>query len=166
MRPDSCAQSRAAKNGRDGDRETDMIHRFIRLTASLLLLAFLALPARADQSDIDAASRGVVRIVIIEDDGTQLYPISHGTGFAVSPEMVVTNALVVAEAQGDKNLSIGIVPSDGGAAIYGRLVAYSPRNDLALVATTAPMPLPPLTLASTPDTSSGADTAVGLFFFF
>ena len=138
-----------------------MIHRFIRLTASLLLLAFLALPARADQSDIDAASRGVVRIVIIEDDGTQLYPISHGTGFAVSPEMVVTNAHVVAEAQGDKNLSIGIVPSDGGAAIYGRLVAYSPRNDLALVATTAPMHLPPLTIASNPDTSSGAVTAVG-----
>ena len=138
-----------------------MFHRLIRLGAALLLLAFLPFAARADQADIDAASRGVVRIVIIEDDGTQLYPISHGTGFAVTPEMIVTNAHVVAEAQGDRNLSIGIVPSDGGAAIYGKLVAYSPRNDLALVATTAPMHLPPLTIASNPDDSSGAVTAVG-----
>ena len=62
-----------------------MIHRLIRLAAALLLLALLPFSAHADQADIDAASRGVVRIVIIEDDGTQLYPISHGTGFAVTP---------------------------------------------------------------------------------
>jgi V8-like Glu-specific endopeptidase len=88
-------------------------------------------------------------------------PIAHGTGFAVGPERIVTNAHVVQEARDDTRLLIGIVPSDGVNAVYGRIVAVSPRNDLALVATTAPMHLPVLTIAGNPPTDSGAVTAVG-----
>ena len=135
----------------------------LRLLAALLtLFALLWAPsAMADPADIAAASRGVVRIVIIEQDGDELVPIAHGTGFAVTPEMIVTNAHVVQEAREDDRLVIGIVPSDGEDAVYGRLVATSPRNDLALVATTAPMRLPALTIAGNPPVESGSVTSVG-----
>lgn len=135
----------------------------IRLLAPLFaLLALLWSPAaQADPADIAAASRGVVRIVIIERDGEELVPIAHGTGFAVSPERIVTNAHVVQDAREDSQLLIGIVPSGGGDAVYGRLVASSLRNDLALVATTAPMRLPVLTIAGNPPSDSGAVTSVG-----
>ncbi|HWK40898.1 MAG TPA: serine protease [Croceibacterium sp.] len=134
----------------------------LRLSSLLALLSvFWASAALADPADIAAASRGVVRIVIIERDGETLVPIAHGTGFAVGPDRVVTNAHVVQEARDDNRLLIGIVPSDGEDAVYGRLVATSPRNDLALVAATAPMRLPVLTIAGTPPVDSGAVTAVG-----
>ncbi len=128
----------------------------------VLLLALLAPGiAQADPADIDAAARGVVRIVIVEIDGDRLIPISHGTGFSVGDERFVTNAHVVAEARMDDGLAIGIVPSEGGDAVYGRIVATSSRNDLALIATTAPMNLPALTISGNPLRDSGAVTAVG-----
>lgn len=128
----------------------------------LLALALLApSPAQADPADITAASRGVVRVVIIEKDGEELVPIAHGTGFAVGPERIVTNAHVVQEAHDNPRLLVGIVPSDGVNAVYGRIVAVSPRNDLALIATTAPMHLPVLTIAGNPPADSGPVTAVG-----
>jgi V8-like Glu-specific endopeptidase len=129
----------------------------------LALLALLLVPSslQADPEDIDAAARGVVRIVIVEIQGEELIPISHGTGFAVGPERIVTNAHVVREAIEDDSLAIGIVPSDGADAVYGRLVSVSQRNDLALIATTSPMRLPPLTISGNPPSDSGAVTAVG-----
>ncbi len=140
------------------------IVRYLRSLARFLpLLALLFIPAaaHADPADIDAAARGVVRVVIVEIDGDEVIPISHGTGFAVGPERVVTNAHVVAEARADDELAIGIVPSDGESAVYGRLVAVSTRNDLALIATTSTMRLPPLTIAGTATGDSGSVTSVG-----
>ncbi len=136
-----------------------MLHRLAALFACLAL--FSAVPVHADPADIDAAARGVVRIIIIQMNNGQPTPVSHGTGFAVTPEEVVTNAHVVDEARQDSSLTIGIVPSDGGEAVYGRLVAVSPRNDLALVATTKPMHLPPLTISGNPNDESGPVVAVG-----
>jgi hypothetical protein len=136
-----------------------MLRSLLALLGCLAL--FAALPAQADPADIDAAARGVVRVIIVEKDGDQLVPVSHGTGFAVSAERVVTNSHVVEQVQKDSNLFIGIVPSDGGEAVYGRLVAVSPRNDLALIATTKAMHLPPLTIAGNPSTEAGAVVAVG-----
>jgi hypothetical protein len=136
-----------------------MLRRLAALIACFAL--FAVLPAHADPSDIDAAARGVVRVIIVQKDGDQLMPVSHGTGFAVAPERIVTNFHVIEQAQQDPNLFIGIVPSDGGVAVYGRLVAVSPRNDLALIATTKPMNLPPLTISGNPNTESGPVVAVG-----
>ena len=52
-----------------------------QLTALLTLFALLWAPAAlADPADIAAASRGVVRIVIIEQDGDELVPLSQATG--------------------------------------------------------------------------------------
>jgi S1-C subfamily serine protease len=133
-----------------------------RLAALLALLALLSpLAATADPADIDAAARGVVRIVIVEHEGDSVIAVSHGTGFAVSPERIVTNSHVIQQAQDDPNLFIGIVPSDGEEAVYGRVVSVSERNDLALIATTKAMNLPPLTISGNPETSSGVVTAVG-----
>jgi serine protease Do len=139
-------------------------HRFAMLARTLALAALALLvpsAALADPADIDAASRGVVRVVIVEISGDQVVPVSHGTGFAVGPETVVTNAHVVSEASGDDELAIGIVPSDGASAVYGRLIAISPRTDLALVRTTSPLRLPPLTIAANASRDSGSVTSVG-----
>ena len=135
--------------------------RVLAAIPALLALAFAPLPARADSADIDAGARGVVRVIIVEIEGDEIIPISHGTGFAVTPERIVTNAHVVEEARQDSDLAIGIVPSDGEEAVYARLVSVSPRNDLALLATTKPMRLPPLTVAGNPATGDGQVISVG-----
>jgi len=136
----------------------------------LMILALFALglaalgwpaPASADPADINAAARGVVRVVLISREGGEIYPISHGTGFAVGPETIITNAHVVSEVIEDSRLSLGIVPSDGGEAVFARLLAVSSRNDLALLETTSPMRLPPLTISGNPASDAGAVTAVG-----
>ena len=129
------------------------------LTALLVLLA--PVPSQAEPADIDAAARGVVRVVIIGTDGDELFPISHGTGFAVSNNHVVTNAHVLRDALRDEDLTIGIIPSGGGEAVYGRPVAVSPKNDLALVAITGNLRLPPLALAGGEPPDNGTVTSVG-----
>jgi len=136
-----------------------MIRRLAAILAFCLLLA--APPAQADPADIDAAARGVVRIVIVEREGNSVIAISHGTGFAVTAERIVTNSHLIEEVLENPDLYIGIVPSDGNEAVFGRIVSVSPRNDLALIATIKPLRLPPLTIAGNPATDSGAVIAVG-----
>jgi len=140
-----------------------MDRRVIRILALLLTLLAMAAPrpALADAADIDAASRGVVRVIVIGENGGTIFPISHGTGFAVSNERIVTNSHVIEEARQDERLSIGIVPSDGGEAVYARVVAVSSRNDLALLATTTPMRLPPLTITTNLDADGDRVVSVG-----
>ena len=134
--------------------------RILLLFAALLaLLAPVA--AQADPADIDAAARGVVRVVIIGTDDDELFPVSHGTGFAVASDLIVTNAHVVRDAMNDDDLRIGIVPSGGGDAVYGRLVSVNARNDLALVRLTGSLRLPALALAARPVDSAAQVTSVG-----
>ncbi|HWV12088.1 MAG TPA: serine protease [Sphingobium sp.] len=99
-----------------------------------ILLAF-ALPAaaQAEQQDIAAAARGVVRIAIVATDGSDAYFVGHGSGFAVAPDKVLTNAHVVELTREEKNLVIGVIPSEGRKSYGGRVIAYSPGNDLALI---------------------------------
>ncbi|GAB5349935.1 S1C family serine protease [Alteriqipengyuania sp. 357] len=144
----------------------------LRLLLLAILLAPLApgAPAHAEPADIDAAARGVVRIVIFDksDEGgeEELYPLSHGTGFAVSSQRIVTNAHVVREAMqpgpfGEDRV-IGIVPPDGGASTFARIVAIDPGTDLALLSTQGSLRLPPLTLAASRPAGSGSEvTSVG-----
>ncbi len=134
----------------------------IRRTLAILFAALVAgaAPAFAEPADIAASARGVVRVVIVGQDGGEIYPISHGTGFSVGGERIITNAHVVAEAVDDGGFAIGIVPPEGGDAVYARLVAVSQRNDLALLETTTPIKLPALAIAGNPATS-GSATAIG-----
>ena len=140
--------------------------RILLLLALLLAPLALTTPAQAEPADIDAAARGVVRIVIFEKSGDDLYPLSHGTGFAVSSKMIVTNAHVVAEAlhggefEGDR--VIGIVPPDGDSPAFARIVKVDQGTDLALLAIEGNLRLPPLTLAAGSPGGSGASvTSVG-----
>lgn len=138
--------------------------RFLARLAILLALvapALTPMTALAEPADIDAAARGVVRVVIIGDNNGELFPISHGTGFAVSGDTVVTNAHVVRDALRDEGMQIGIVPNGGGEAVYGRIVAVLARNDLALLRITGSLRLPPLALAGGAPPDSGEVTSVG-----
>lgn len=144
----------------------EIINLWLRLAAGVVLWAALGLglapPAAADPADIDAAARGVVRVVLIGERDGQPVPISHGTGFAVSPTRIVTNAHVVSEASQDDTLRIGIVPSEGDGGAFARVIAISPRNDLALLEIArGSLRLPPLALASGAGGTGGEVSAVG-----
>ncbi|QUT04431.1 trypsin-like peptidase domain-containing protein [Sphingobium phenoxybenzoativorans] len=105
----------------------------IRRLALILCLAGFASVARADQQDLTAAARGVVRVAIVATDGNQSYFVGHGTGFAVAPDKILTNAHVVELVREERNLVIGVVPSEGKKSYGGKIVAFSPGNDLALI---------------------------------
>jgi len=111
---------------------------------TLLAAAFAALlsvPLHADPADIAAASRSVVRVVLVADDGSSEL-IGHGSGIAVGPDLIVTNAHVVEPAQDFDAVRIGVVPPQGKTGWFARVIAFSPRNDLALLKLTEPGTLP------------------------
>lgn len=135
---------------------------FLRALAALVLALVALSPAAADPGDVAAAARGVVRVVIIGEDGGELAPISHGSGFAVSPTRIVTNAHVVSEAIQDDTLRIGIVPAEGAGGAFARVIAVSPRNDLALLEiASGALRLPPLALAGGVSANLSEVSAVG-----
>jgi S1-C subfamily serine protease len=137
------------------------IRRTARVIA-LLLLALIAIPAAlADPADIAAASRSVVRVVIIQNDGSNAQLITHGSGFVVAPDLVVTNAHVVEQLRQDDSLIVGVVPAEGRSGYQARLVAYSPRNDLALLKIDGKAALSPVTLFSGAPADSAEVYAVG-----
>ena len=138
--------------------------RVAKLITSFLLLLFsglLAQVAHADPADISAASRSVVRVVIIESDGDRANLITHGTGFAVTPNLIVTNAHVVEQLRGDDTLIAGVVPAEGRNGYPARLVAYSPGNDLALLRIEGGGTLTPITLFPGAPEDGGEVYAVG-----
>jgi S1-C subfamily serine protease len=100
-----------------------------------LLLAFFAivLPARA-ADDISAASRSVVRVVTVAMVDGEVVGFGHGSGIAISPTRIVTNAHVVESAvQYPNNVALGIVPSEGRKSYAAKLIAIDTARDLALV---------------------------------
>lgn len=109
-----------------------MIRKLITICAIALSFSF-ARPALADPADIAAASRSVVRVVLAARDGNKVAFVGHGSGFAVAPDKIVTNAHVVEIARQEASVVIGIIPSQGGKSYGGRILAYSPSNDLALL---------------------------------
>jgi V8-like Glu-specific endopeptidase len=108
--------------------------RIIPFLIALLALVAPASPARAD--DISVAGRSVVRVVVIAfgEEG-EVVGFGHGSGFAVGPNRIVTNAHVVAQAQAEEGarVVIGVVPSEGNQAYRARVVARDPARDLALL---------------------------------
>jgi S1-C subfamily serine protease len=100
-----------------------------------MLSAFIlcAAPAFAEPADIRASARSVVRVILVERNDEQVSFIGHGSGFAIAPNLIVTNAHVVAPTIENSEIIIGIVPSEGSKSYGGSVIAYSPRNDLALI---------------------------------
>ena len=128
----------------------------------LLLLAIFAPTSAglADPADIAAASRSVVRIVLVARVGDKSYYVGHGSGFAVTPNRIVTNAHLVEGLRDDKSIVIGIIPSEGKKSFGGKLIAYSPRNDLALIALEEGR-LPPMVLTASPPEDGSQVVAIG-----
>ena len=121
----------------------------LRFLLLAILLVMAAAPAQAD--DISAAGRGVVRVVVVAFEDGQVSDFGHGSGFAVAPNRVVTNAHVVALAAQQEagkdggTVEVGIVPSEGNQAYRARIIAVDPARDLALLemeqASLPPIPL-------------------------
>jgi len=136
---------------------------FRRLAVLLLLPVLMLLRpshAHADAQDIAAASRSVVRVALAATDGQSAYFVGHGSGVVVAPGRVLTNAHVVELVRSEPNIIIGIIPSQGTRSYGGRIVAYSPGNDLALIAFDG-AELPIATFYSGAPTDGEQVTAIG-----
>jgi len=104
--------------------------RFWRILAALLALIWAA-PSLAD--GVEDARPSVVRVIaVIEVPGGVRY--GTGSGFAISPTRIVTNAHVVEMVYNASGPSgIGIVPGNTRKRIGARIVAYDPARDLAVL---------------------------------
>src|SRR3954452_23646843 len=100
----------------------------MRLTLTLLFGTVAAVltqaPARADQRTRAAVVRIVARA------GRE---IGTGTGFAVTPREIVTNAHVVETERGKRILEVSIVPTDGTKPLLGKVRAVDDNRDLAVI---------------------------------
>lgn len=135
-----------------------MFSRFV-LALALIVVGLLPVAARAD--DIAATARGVVRVVTIAMVDDRVEGFGHGSGFAVAPNRIVTNAHVVelAERYPD-NVVVGVVPSEGSKSYQGRVIAYDSRRDLALIEVSEAK-LPTVALFTGPVTEGDQVIALG-----
>ncbi|QQN73669.1 serine protease [Croceicoccus sp. YJ47] len=120
---------------------------FLALLAACIAICVPA-TARADTADINAAARSVVRVVIVQRDSAGYDVIGHGTGFAVTPTLIVTNAHVLAPLLEDERLQLGVVPAQGKSGYFARIVRVASDVDLALIELTEDATLPVATLYS------------------
>jgi len=105
------------------------------LGAVFLLLTLVLRPGPAlaqDNLDVAAAGRSVVRVVVVTLEDGEPADIGTGSGVAVAPDKILTNAHVLSSAAEGEAI-IGIVPSEGRKRFTGRLIAYEPQRDLALI---------------------------------
>lgn len=102
-------------------------------------------PAVASDPDVDVAGDSVVRVL-----GTACGLGVEGSGWAVEPGLVVTNAHVVA---GEDDTT---VTTSGDASLPATPVHYDPENDLALLRVEADLPA----LALAPEPTAGTAGAV------
>ncbi|GAA0670857.1 V8-like Glu-specific endopeptidase [Sphingomonas insulae] len=135
------------------------MRRLLLLLIALGWTVAVAAPAMAD--DIGATARGVVRVVTIAVVDGQVVGFGHGSGVAVAPNRIVTNAHVMelAERYPD-NVVVGVVPSEGDKSYQGRVVAYDSQRDLALIEF-AGASLPPAALYTGPVGEGESVVALG-----
>lgn len=130
------------------------------LAALAFQLLLLPAPALAqDNLDVAAAGRSVVRVVVVAMEGGEPQGIGTGSGVAVAPDKILTNAHVVVDAA-DGDAIIGVVPSEGAKRFTGRLIAYQPQRDLALIELTDGT-VEPATIATGPVPDGAAVAAIG-----
>jgi len=99
-------------------------------------LAFAFATSANAADDIGAAARGVVRVIVAAQDYSdeENSSVTFGSGFAISPHHIVTNAHVVEAAQNTfLDSVVAVVPSEGTRALRGMVVAYDPARDLAII---------------------------------
>lgn len=112
---------------------SDAMTRFLALLLALFALMPMLSPARA-ADDISAASRSVVRVVTVAMVDGEVVGFGHGSGIAISPTRIVTNAHVVeSAAKYPDNVALGVVPSEGQKSYAAKLIAIDTARDLALI---------------------------------
>ncbi|WP_170207995.1 S1 family peptidase [Sphingomonas glacialis] len=122
-------------------------------------MLFAAAPAHAD--DISATARSVVRVVTIAIVDDEVVGFGHGSGFAVAPNRIVTNAHVVELlSRYPGNVVIGIVPSEGSKSYQGKVIALDTAHDLALIEFTG-KPIPTSAIYTGPVDEGSLVTALG-----
>ncbi len=136
-----------------------MVGKALRFLAAALFVA-LAGPAAA-QTSVDEAAHGIVRVVVIvqTSEGRMLY--GSGSGFVVAPNLVVTNAHVVAPARQRSEYELAIVPPEGDGLIPARIVRYSPMSELALLEFSSGPDLPALTISTVEPSPGDGVIALG-----
>ncbi|WP_448005658.1 MarP family serine protease [Agromyces bauzanensis] len=97
-----------------------------------------------------ALARAAASVVRITGTAYQCGSNLSGSGFVVAEDRIVTNAHVVA------GVTEPIVEAPGEPAVAGRVVAFDPENDLALIAVSG-LATPPLAVA---EAAAGTDVAV------
>lgn len=130
------------------------------LAALFTLAAGLSGPARA-ADDISAVSRSVVRVVTVAMVEGEVVGFGHGSGIAISPTRIVTNAHVVESAvKYPGNVALGVVPSEGQKSYAAKLIAIDTARDLALIEITEAR-LPAAAIYSGPLESGSDVVALG-----
>lgn len=136
--------------------------KFIQYFAALCMLfsPLWTAPVLGDASDISAAARSVVRVIVYSSAEGQQNIVSIGSGVAVARDKIVTNAHVVEMASFDDSVQIVIVPSDGKQIYRAKVSASHPAKDLALLQLASSALIPASIFAGTPE--DGADVfAIG-----
>ncbi|MGE3143108.1 MAG: serine protease [Hyphomonadaceae bacterium] len=105
----------------------------LALAFTLWLCGWGAGPARAQDEGVDAAELSTVRVAIIIENGAERSLFGTGSGFVVAPNLVVTNAHVVAAARTQEGAGVAIVAPNGDGMIPARIVSFSALSDLALL---------------------------------
>ena len=109
--------------------------RWFKQILAFLSLSVIAIPALAET---DHLKRSVVRVVTLAQTADGVVVVGHGTGFAVSPSDIVTNAHVVEDylqlkAQGTP-AALWVIPARGGKPLDASVKAFDrDGNDLAVV---------------------------------
>jgi len=100
----------------------------------ILALAFFAVAPRVSaQGGVDTAEASTVRVALILEQGGARSLYATGSGWVVAPNLIVTNAHVVAPARNQPGIGLGIVAPEGDGMIPARIVSYSALSDLALI---------------------------------
>jgi len=136
-----------------------LIAKLLKFAAAALFVALTA--SAAAQSSVDEAERGIVRVVVILEtpEGQMLY--GSGSGFVVAPNLVVTNAHVVAPARQRPEYGVAIVPPQGDGLVTARIIRYSPLSELALLEFRGELDLPQLTISTVEPSPGDAVLAMG-----
>lgn len=131
-----------------------LIAKALRFLAAALFVTLAG--SAAAQTSVDEAERGIVRVVVILEspEGRMLY--GSGSGFLVAPNLIVTNAHVVAPARQRPEYGVAIVPPQGDGLLPARIIQYSPLSELALLEYRGGPDLEPLTISTVePQTGDG-----------
>lgn len=131
-----------------------LVIKALRFLAAVFALAFTT--SAAAQTSVDEAERGIVRVVVIlqTSEGRMLY--GSGSGFVVAPNLVVTNAHVVAPARQGAEFGVAVVPPQGDGLLPATIIRYSPLTELALLEFRGGPEMAPLTISTVePHTGDG-----------